>query len=86
MKNDISSDYLPVNPSSLKTDMKIGYDLYLLVKTNYESRYVLYSRADAVFEDNKRGMLWEKNISTLYIKKDDQEKYYEYLKIIFRNL
>jgi putative nucleotidyltransferase with HDIG domain len=86
MENNISSDYLPVNSSSLRTDTKIGYDLYIRVKTKFENRYVLYSRGDAVFEDNKRGMLWEKNISTLYIKKDDQEKYYEYLENNFKEI
>ena len=86
MKNDISSDYLPVNSSSLRSDTIVGCDLYLLVETKSESRYVLYSRGDAVFEDDDRGMLWEKNISRLFIKKDDQQKYYEYLENNFQEI
>ncbi len=72
-------DYLPINSSSLRTDTKIGCDLYLLVNTIADSQYVLYCRGDAVFENNKREMLLEKNISRLFIQKDDQQKYYEYL-------
>jgi len=80
------SDYLPINTCSLRSNTTVGCDLYLLVETKSESRYVLYSRGDAVFEDNKRGMLWGKNISTLFIQKDDQEKYYEYLENNFKEI
>ncbi len=80
------SDYLPINTCSLRSDTTVGCDLYLLVETKSESRYVLYSRGDAVFEDNKRGMLWEKNISKLFIKRDDHEKYYEYLENNFKEI
>ena len=80
------SDYLPINTCSLRSDTTVSCDLYLLVETKSESRYVLYSRGDAVFEDNKRGMLWEKNSSTLYIKKGDQENIMNTWKIILRKL
>ncbi len=80
------SDYLPINTRSLRSNTTVGCDLYLLVETKSESRYVLYSRGDAVFEDNKRGMLWEKNISKLFIKRDDHGKYYEYLENNFKEI
>ena len=80
------SDYLPIDSSSLKADTKIGCDLYLLVKTDTNSRYILYCRGDTVFENNKREMLLEKNISRLFISKDDQQKYYQYLENNFQNI
>ena len=80
------SDYLPVNSSSLRTDTKIGCDLYLLVETGAGSRYILYCREDAVFDNNKREKLLEKNISRLFIKKEDQKKYYEYLENNFKDI
>jgi len=80
------SDYLPINASSLSSDTTVGCDLYLQVNTKSESRYVLYARGDTVFEDSKRGMLWERNIYKLFIKKDDQEKYYEYLENNFQEI
>ena len=80
------SDYLPINTSSLRSNTTVGCDLYLLVKAKSESRYILYSRGDIVFEESKRGMLWEKNISRLFIKKDDQDKYYEYLENNFQEI
>ncbi len=80
------SNYLPIDSSSLKTDTKIGCDLYLLVKSGTDSRYILYCRGDAVFENNKREMLLEKNISRLFIAKDDQQKYYQYLESNFQNI
>jgi putative nucleotidyltransferase with HDIG domain len=79
-------DYLPVNSNSLRTDTKIGCDLYLLVKTGAGSRYILYCRGDAVFENDKRELLLEKNISRLFIKKEDQKKYYEYLESNFQDI
>ena len=57
------SDYLSISSNSLRIDTKIGCDLYLLVKTSTGSRYILYCRGDAVFENAKREMLLEKNIS-----------------------
>jgi HD-GYP domain-containing protein (c-di-GMP phosphodiesterase class II) len=80
------SDYLPINSNSLRTDTKIGCDLCLLVETSADSRYVLYCRGDAVFEDAKREMLLEENISRLFIKKADQRKYYDYLENNFQNI
>ncbi len=79
-------EYLPVNSSSLRTDTKIGCDLYLLVKTSTDSRYILYCREDAVFENDKKEMLLEKNINRLFIKKDDRQKYYEYLESNFQDI
>ena len=80
------SDYLPIDLSSLRTDTKIGCDLYLLVKISTGSRYILYCKADAVFENAKREMLLEKDISRLFIKKEDQQKYYEYLESNFQDI
>lgn len=80
------SDYLPINSNSLRTDTKIGCDLYLLVETGAGSRYLLYCMGDAVFENAKREMLLEKNINRLFIKKADQQKYYKYLESNFQNI
>ncbi len=79
MKNNMSPEYFSVNLNSLKTDSKIGCDLYLLAETGADSRYVLYCREDSVFENDKRDQLLEMNIQRLFIEKDDQKKYYEYL-------
>jgi HD-GYP domain-containing protein (c-di-GMP phosphodiesterase class II) len=85
-KADSMSDYLPINSSSLRTDTTVGCDLYLQVEARANSRYILYCRGDAVFENDKREMLLEKNISRLFIKKNDQQAYYEYLETNFRDI
>jgi putative nucleotidyltransferase with HDIG domain len=79
-------DFLPVNSSSLRTDTTVGCDLYLLVETKSENRYVLYCRGEAVFDNNKREKLLEKDISRLFIKKDDQQKYYKYIESNFQDI
>jgi len=58
----------------------------LLVKSGADSRYILYCRGDAIFESNKREMLLGKNISRLFITKEDQQKYYEYLENNFQSI
>ncbi len=78
--------YLPVSSSSLRTDTKVGCDLYILLETGAGSRYILYCRGDAIFDHNKREKLLEKNISRLYILKEDQRKYYEYLENNFHDI
>lgn len=80
------SNFLPINSKSLRTDTMVGCDLYLLVKTSSDSRYILYCRRDSIFENDKREMLLERNISRIFIKKDDQQKYYEYLESNFQNI
>jgi putative nucleotidyltransferase with HDIG domain len=79
-------NYLPINSSSIKIDTQVGCDLYLHVKSGEANRYVLYCRGNAVFGNNNRGMLWEKNISKLFIKEDDQQTYYEYLENNFHDI
>jgi HD-GYP domain-containing protein (c-di-GMP phosphodiesterase class II) len=64
----------------------VGCDPYLQVETTTDSRYILYCRGDAVFKNDKREMLLEKNISRLFIKKDDQQTYYEYLETNFQDI
>ncbi|MCR4288921.1 MAG: HD domain-containing protein [Candidatus Scalindua sp.] len=86
MEYEISPDYMPISPSALRTDTTVGCDIYMLAKTSIEVRYVLYCKADAVFENNKREMLLEKNISRLFISKNDQQKYYQYLESNFQNI
>ncbi len=85
-KFESMSDYLPINSSSLRTDTMVGCDLYLQVETQAYSRFILYCRGDAIFENENREMLLEKNISRLFIKKDDQQKYYEYLETNFQDI
>ncbi len=79
-------EYLPVNSNSLRTDTKIGCDLYLLVKIDTGNRYILYCRENAVFDNYKRENLLEKNINKLFIFKEDQQKYYEYVENNFQDI
>jgi putative nucleotidyltransferase with HDIG domain len=86
MEYEISPDYLPINPNSLETNTMIGFDLYLLAKTTVEVRFVLYCKEDAVFDETKKEILLVKNISRLFIKKADQQKYYKYLESNFQDI
>jgi len=72
-------DFFPVTLSSLKTDTVIGCDIYLLVSDNGRSSYVLYCKGDTAFESEKRELLVRKNINRLFIGKEDQKKYSQYL-------
>ncbi len=85
MTYKILPEYIPVGSNSLKTDTKIGCDLYLLINSAPVSRYVLFCRGVAAFDNNKREMILEKNISRLFIKNDDKRKYYKYLESNFQN-
>ncbi len=79
------SEYLAIGLSSLKTGTKIGCNLYLLVNTATESRYVLYCNEDAVFDNHKKEILLENKTSRLFINNDDKQKYYKYLESNFQN-
>ena len=51
------SGFLPVDSNSLINDTKMGFDLYLIMNTNTDTRYVLYCRGGTVFDKSKRKML-----------------------------
>ncbi len=71
--------FFPVTLDSLKTDTVIGCDIYLLVSDNGRSNYVLYCKGDAAFENEKRELLVRRNINRLFIGREDQKKYSEYI-------
>jgi HD-GYP domain-containing protein (c-di-GMP phosphodiesterase class II) len=79
-------DYLPISPESLRTDMIIGFDVYMPAQTTGSDRYVLYCKDDAVFEDGQKKLLRKKNVNRLFIRKTDEQKYLEYLKFNFQNI
>jgi len=78
--------FFPVTLSSLKADTIIGCDIYLLVSDNGRSNYVLYCKGDAAFENEKKELLVKKNINRLFVCKEDQKKYSEYLETNLQNI
>ena len=86
MEHEISPDYLPITPSSLRTNTTVGCDIFLLAKSTTEVRFVLYCRRDAVFDEEKKEMLVAQRIKSLFIKKDDQDVFFEYLENNFQHI
>jgi HD-GYP domain-containing protein (c-di-GMP phosphodiesterase class II) len=86
METEISPDYLPIAPSSLRTNTTVGCDIYLLAKSTADLRFVLYCRGDAVFDDEKKDMLVAQKIKSLFIKKEDQDVFFEYLENNFQHI
>jgi HD-GYP domain-containing protein (c-di-GMP phosphodiesterase class II) len=86
METELSPDYLPIAPSSLRTNTTVGCDIFLLAKSTAELRFVLYCRGDAVFDDDKKDMLVAQKIKSLFIKKDDQAAFFEYLENNFQHI
>ena len=78
--------YLPITLNSLRPDTIINCDVYLLVNVNGASRHILYCKGNSVFENNKIELLVRKNINRLFIARDDQRKYFEYLESNFQNI
>ena len=86
MKYEISSDYFPINPKSLRTNTTIGCDIYLLSKTTVGVRFVLYCRGDAVFDEAKKEMLVAQRVINIFIKKDEKLAFYDYLENNFQQI
>ncbi len=79
-------EFFPITLNSLKVDTEIGCDIYLLVHDNGRSRYILYCKSDAAFENEQKEMLVRKNIYKLFIGKKDKKKYSEYLESNLKNI
>lgn len=86
MEYEISPDYMPISPSSIRTDTKVGCDIYLLAKTTVEIRFVLYCKSDAVFDEAKKSTLLAQKIKSLFIKKKEQQTFYDYLEDNFQQI
>jgi HD-GYP domain-containing protein (c-di-GMP phosphodiesterase class II) len=84
MEYEIS--YLPIRPDSLKTNTTVGCDIYLLTKTTAEVRFVLYCKRDAVFDEAKKEMLVVQKIKSLFIKKEEQPAFFDYLENNFQHI
>ncbi len=86
MEYEISPDYLPITPSSLRTNTTVGCDIFLLTKTTADVRFVLYCRGDAIFDEAKKEMLVAQKINSLFIKKEEQQTFFEYLESNFQHI
>jgi len=86
MEHEISPDHMPISPSSLRTNTTVGCDIYMLTKTTAEVRFVLYCKSDAVFDEAKKSMLLAQRIKSLFIKKEDQKAFFEYLENNFQHI
>ncbi|MCP4270165.1 MAG: HD-GYP domain-containing protein [Candidatus Brocadiaceae bacterium] len=80
------SDYLSISPSIIRTGTRIGCDLFVSVKRTAGSEFVLYCRGDVVFEEVKRRALKAEKIRSLYIRKDNQKEFYEYIENNFQDI
>jgi len=84
MEYEIS--YLPIRPDSLKTNTTVGCDIYILTKTTTEVRFVLYCKKDAVFSEDKKEMLVVQKIKSIFIKKEEQPAFFDYLENNFYHI
>lgn len=78
------TDYLPISLNSLRSNTVTGCDIYLLVHIDETDRYVLYCKGDDLFDNGKRDLLIKKNINKLFINKEDQKNFSEYLETNFQ--
>ena len=84
MEYEISPDYMPISPRALRTDTTVGCDIYMLAKTSIEVRFVLYCKSDVVFDEAKKSMLLAQRIKSLFIKKEEQKVFFDYLENNFQ--
>lgn len=69
--------YTSIRVSTLRGDQKIGFDVY--VKIN--DKMILYLKQGDSFEGPRLKRLKEKKLRQMFIIKDEEEKYLNYLKI-----
>ncbi len=83
---ELEIPYIPIRPDSLKTNTTVGCDVYLLTKSTAKERFVLYCKSDAVFDDAKKDILAVQKIESVYIKKNDQPAFFDYLENNFQHI
>lgn len=71
-------NYLAITENTLIENTKIGCDLYLKSYVNGLPRYVLFSRGDEVFGNERKKELLGNNIKKLFINSHDLNHFYKY--------
>lgn len=71
-----ASDYLPIRVSTLRGDRKITFDAYVRIG----EKFILYCRKGDSFEGERLNRLKKKSLKKLYILKEQENEYKEYLR------
>lgn len=69
------SPHIPIRVSTLRGDLKIPFDVYILVA----GKYIHYCRAGESFEGKRLERLKAKKLKKMFIRKDDDIAYRQYL-------
>ena len=69
------SDYTAIRVTSLRGDLQIPFDVYIKVA----GKYILYCRQGSSFEGGRLDRLKSKRLKAMYIRKDDEIPYRQYL-------
>ncbi|MBT4791923.1 MAG: HD domain-containing protein [Halobacteriovoraceae bacterium] len=67
--------YLPIRVSTLKSDIQLGFDVYIQLP----HKVLMYVRGDDDIEPHRIGYLKEKKVRKLYIADADEGMYQEYI-------
>lgn len=70
-----SKDFISVRVSTLRGDLKIGFDAYLKVA----GKFILYCRQGDSFEGDRLSRLKTKKLKKMYIRLDEEDLYRQYM-------
>lgn len=71
----MSQSYLPVRLKTLKSDLDLGFEVYLQLP----HKMVLYAKSDSVLDQSRMDALKEKKVRKLYIRDDDEKSYQDFI-------
>lgn len=69
--------YISIRVSTLRGDQKIGFNTYIKI----DDKFILYLKQGDSFEGPRLKKLKEKKLRQMFIIKDEEEKYLNYLKV-----
>lgn len=75
MANNAETEFTPIRVSTLRGDIKIPFDVYVLVA----GKYIHYCRSGESFEGKRLDRLKAKKLKKMYIRPDDSVPYKQYL-------
>lgn len=71
----MSQGYLPVRLKTLKSDIDLGFELYIQLP----HKMVLYAKNDSVLEQSRMDALKDKKVRKLFIKDSDEKSYQNFI-------
>ncbi|MDR4508797.1 MAG: HD domain-containing protein [Candidatus Brocadiaceae bacterium] len=75
----ITDNYIPILLKTIRCNTCVGCDIFLKLCVNNKEQFVLYVSGETLINTSKIDRLLKEHVERLYIRKEDCQKFFQYL-------